>query len=349
MEIFMWTGAIVCVGLIAITIKLLYLNRSSETIRSKVVPAFVIGLIGIVFIIVFSSSETIWSKVVPAFAIGLMGIFFTTWFSTKGESFSSQFNYTLYFNKIDKKGLDEHYNKQHAYGGAQFDDELRNFIDKKLAELGLEKDGEQIEDLYFHLAFIKLSSRFYWLYANWWDIHINSVRRGDGFETVISANKPYPPCMSLKWNDLLETLVPNDSLCTLLDDFSQNFWIKEMTVPPKTKVGIETSKVKNTLSLKNPFVEISITFNKHGGSVGLGDYQWLLGYDNKKNSEFWSERFEVVCEAEFERLRSGHPEMLRYKKWVQTMFEEVRYQFDDERRLIRARDYRDLSSQRQLK
>ena len=137
---------------------------------------------------------------------------------------------------------------------------------------------------------------------------------------------------------------PGNSSQVLLNDFSQEFWIKEMKVPPKTTVDIETSTDKKTLSLKNPFAEIFIIFNKRGGSVGLGDYQWLLGYDNKKNSDFWSEHFEVVCEAKFERLRSGHPEMPRYKKWAQTMLEEVQYQFNDEKRLIRARNYHDLSS-----
>ena len=309
------------------------------------------GLIGVGcwLICLNRASEAMWAKIIPAFIIGLVGIFLTIWFCTKSENFDTQFNYTLYFNKTDKKLLDEHYSKQYAYGGVQFDVELRNFTDKNIVEMGLDKidfnkDGEKVKNFYFDLAFIRLSSRFYWLYADWWDIHINSVRRGDSFETSISANKPDPPCLPLKWNDLLETFDPNDSLRKLLNDFSHNFWIKEMKLPPKTKVGIETSKYKKTLSMKNPFVEISITFNKHGGSVGLGDYQWLLGYDDKKNNEFWSEHFEVVCKAKFERIRSGHPDMPRYKKWVQTMFEEVRCQYDDEKRLKRAQDYHNFQS-----
>ena len=291
------------------------------------------------------ASEAMWAKVIPMIA-GLIVTLSMICFTTKSESRNTQFNYTLYFNKADKRLLDEHYNKQRAYGGPQFDIQLRNFIDKKLAEKKLDKidfnkDGKKVNDFYFDLAFIKMFSRFYWLYADWWDIRISSIRRGDGFETSISANKPDPPCIPLKWESLLD---PDNSSHRLLNDFSQEFGIKEMKVPPKTKVDIKTSTDKKTLSLKNPFVEISITFNKRGGSLGLGDYQWLLGYDNKKNSEFWSEHFEVVCEAKFERLRSGHPEMPRYKKWAQTMLEEVQDQFDDEERLIRARDYHDLSS-----
>jgi len=268
----------------------------------------------------------------------------------KSESIDGRFNYTLYFNKTDKKLLDEHYSKEHAYGGTQFDVKLRNFIDRKLSEEELDrvdfaKDGEKIRDFYCDLAFIRLLSRFYWLYADWWDIHISSVRRGDGLETSVSANKPNPPCISVKWNDLLETLDRNDSSYKLLDEFSQDFWIKEMKAPPETKVGIETSTYKKVLSLKNPFVGIFITFKRRGGSVGLCDYQWLLGYDNKKNNEFWSEHFEVACEAKFEKERSLHPEMIRYERWAETMFTEVQYQFDDKSRLKRARDYRDLIGQ----
>jgi len=61
-----------------------------------------------------------------------------------------------------------------------------------------------------------------------------------------------------------------------------------------------------------------------------------------QNEEFWSEHFEVICKAEFEKFRSGHPEMPRYKRWVDTMFAEVQEQLDEEKRLKRARDYRDL-------
>ena len=79
------------------------------------------------------------------------------------------------------------------------------------------------------------------------------------------------------------------------------------------------------------------------GSTGLGDYQWLLGYSNKQNEEFRSEHFEVSCKAECEKFKSGHPDMPRYKRWVETLFAEIQYQLDDKKRLERARDYRDLT------
>lgn len=315
-------GVFVCVCLLAIIIWLLWWNRSSGAI---------------------------WSKVIPAFVIGLIGAFFAILFGTISESIDIKFGYTLYFNKVNKKPLDEHYTKQHAFGGAQFDINLRNFINKKLSEKKLDiidfnKEGDKVKDFYFDLTFVKLFSRFYWVYADWWDININSVRRGNSFETSVYANKPIPSCKSIEWNDLLSKLDSNDSLGELLGGFSEKSRAKEMKVPPKTKIKIDTSKYEKKITLANPFVEITIKFNNSGGAMGLGDFQWLLNYDNKKNDDFWSEHFEVVCEAKFEKLRSGHPEMPKYKKWVQTMFEEIQYQFDNKKRLIRARNYRDLSN-----
>ena len=297
------------------------------------------------------SSETILSKVMPAFVIGSIGIFFTIWFSTKSESRDTRFNYTLYFNKADKRPLDVHCNNHNAYGGTQFDSSFPNFIGKKIAEmkldtLDLQKNGEKVRDFYFDLAFVQLISSFFSIYPESWDIYLDSTRRGNSLIRIRQVNMPQPQLATLKWNNFFEILDPNDSSYKLLIDFSQEFWIKEMKVPPKTTVGIETSKYKKILFLRNPFAEISIAFTHRAGSLGLGDYQWLLGYDNQKNNQFWSEHIEVVCEAKFERLRSGHPEMSRYKKWVQTILEEVRYQFDDEKRLIKARDYHDLSSHR---
>jgi len=254
-----------------------------------------------------------------------------------------------YFSKADKRPLDDHCNNQYAYGGTQFDSSPPSFIGKKIVEIGLgtldfQKDGGKVRDFYFDLAFVRLISSFFAIYPESWDIYLDSTRRGNSLTRIRKVNIPMPQFATLNWRSFFDILDPNDSLYKLINDFSKEFWSKEMKVPPKTTVCIETSKYQKKLFLKNPFItEISIAFTQRAGSVGLGDYQWLLGYDNKKNDQFWSEHFEVVCQVRFERLRSGHPEMSRYKKWAQTMLEEVRYQFDDEKRLIRARDYRDLS------
>ncbi len=316
-----------------------------------VVCMFVLFGVGVYVGFQNRNSEALRSKVIPGIAIVLVGALFTIWFSLKSESVDLQFISTLFFHKSDKRPLDEHCRDEHRFGGRQFNIILLNFIsnrieqDPELNKAVFNKDMNKITEFYHDLVFIKLLSRFFWMYVDSWDIQINSVRRGSSFTSSVSPIKPTPDYNSLEWKDFLETLDNNDNFHQLLSSFSKRYFIKKMTIPPKTKVDFITSKYSRTLILTNPFVRVSITIDKRGGSIGLGDYQWFLGYDNKKSEEFWSEHFEVNCKAKFEKLRSGHPEMTRYRRWVETMFTEVQDQLDDEKRLKRARDYRDLISQ----
>ena len=293
-------------------------------------------------------SEAIRLKLIPALFIGLTSALFTIWFSLKNENIEKKFISTLFFHKLDKRPLDEHYQILHKFGGPQFDISLRNLIKNHIQQEQDSKknvdnkDRTKIEEFYHNMVFVKLLSRFFWMYADWWDIRIRSVRRGNSIQSTVSPIEPSPSRDSLDWEDFLETLDKKEDFGSLITSFSESYFIKKMTVPPKTKVKLIKSKYKRTLELTNPFSRVSININKSGGSLGLGDYKWLLGYDNKGSEEFWSEHFEVSCNARFEKTRCLHPEMKIYRRWVETMFTEVQYQLDDEMRLKRARDYRDL-------
>lgn len=315
---------------------------------SAVVFVFLLGVM--VYLVVQNrNSEALRSKIFPAIAIAVVGGLFTIWFSLESKKIEFKFISTVFSHKSDKKPLDEHYQNKHKFGGYQFDIELLNFIanyieqDQELNKAVFGKDRDKIGEFYHNMIFVKLISRFFWMYADCWDIDINSVRRGNAVETGVSAIKPKPAYSTLEWKDFLEILDAKDDFYQLLSNFSKDYFVKKMTVPPKTKVDFITSKYSRILVLTNPFVRVSITIDKRSGSVGLGDYQWLLGYDNKQNEEFWSEHFKVSCKAEFEKFKSGHPEMPRYKRWVETMFAEIQYLLDDEKRLERARNYRDLT------
>lgn len=270
---------------------------------------------------------------------------------TNKESVDIQFISTLFFHKSDKRPLDDHLHEDGRlkFGGAQFDIKLLNFMsnrieqDQELNKAEFNKDSKKIEEFYYDLVFIKLFSRFFWMYADWWDIRINSVRRGNSLLSAVHPITQEQAFDKLKWANFLEALDDKNNFKKLLSDYSKDFWIQEMTVPPKTKVDlILTSNYRRTLVLTNPFASVSISINFSGGSIGLGDYRWLLGYDNKRSNEFWSEHFEVNCKAKFEKSRSGYPEMTRYKQWVDTMFAEVQYLLDEKEQLKRAHEYRDL-------
>jgi hypothetical protein len=273
----------------------------------------------------------------------------TIWFGLKSEKIDLQFISTLFFRKSDKRPLDDHYQDQYKFGGHQFNISLQNFIgerlanDKDLNQAVFGQKSAKIEEFYHDMIFIKLISRFFWMYADRWNIRINSVRRGKSFETSVSpVDKSELACNKLSWQDFVQPLPDDSGFRKLFSSFSEQTLTKEMTVPPKTKMKLLILKHNKTLVLMNPFVTVSIAIDYHGGSIGLGDYRWLLGYDNKTSEEFWSEHFEVHCKAEFEKFKFGHPDMPKYEQWVKTMFTEIQYQLDDEQRLKRAKEYLDL-------
>jgi len=290
------------------------------------------------------------SKVIPVVIVGIIGLAFTIWYSLKSEKIDLDFASTVYFHKSDLLTLDEHDTRHHLYGGDEFSGRLPGFIrdriehDERFDTKDLERRIEEAEELYSDMVFLKLIDRFFWAYADWWDVRIRSQRHGNGVTSIVSAIKPDPDCGSLTWEDFLSVSDSKDAFPSLLSSFPKQHWPTKMTVPPKTQASLTATRYGRSLVLRNPFVRVSITIFYRGGGVGIGDYAWFLGYDNKKSEEFWAEHLEVTCDAVFERTKSGHPEMMRHRRWVETMFGEIRYQLDDQKRMERAREYRDLIS-----
>ncbi len=303
--------------------------------------------VGLYLVIQNRNSPILREKAVPAIIIAVVAALFTIWFSLKKESIKRPFTSTVFVNISDKNPLDYHENKRLLFGGEQFDAGLLGYIGKTTASVeGLTTDhnnvNEQVIEFYMDMLTVKVISHFIWLSADWWHVHLKSIRRGTSTSTELSANKPAPPCSPIKWNDWLRS---TDSKCTLysiLKDYSDDFWIKKMVVPPQTKVLLHSEQNVRKILFENKFVDICITVRRRSGSRGLGDYQLLLGYDHKRSDSFWSEHFEVTCNAYFEKLRSGHPEMDRYIRWAKTMFTELEYRLDDKQRMERALEYRNL-------
>ncbi|MFH1369693.1 MAG: hypothetical protein ABII09_00155, partial [Planctomycetota bacterium] len=209
--------------------------------------------------------ESLRSKVLPAFAIAVVGALFTIWFSLESKKTEIKFTSTVFFHKLDKTPLDQHYQDQHKFGGNQFNIDLLNFIanyieqDQEMKKAVFNKDSDKIKDFYHNIVFIKLLDRFFWMYANSWDISINSVRRGNAVETEVSTVEPKLPCSGLEWKDVLETIDTKSDFYQLFSNYSKDSFIRKTTIPPETKIGFVTSKYGKTLVLTNPFVRVHIT------------------------------------------------------------------------------------------
>jgi len=294
------------------------------------------------------NSELLNSKIMSAIGVAVFGILSAILFSLKSENIELKFISTVFFHKSDKRPLDCHLygDGRLKFGGHQFVGMLSQFINDRLEKCEylnkaeFNKDSEKIVDFYQDMILIKLINQFFWMYSARWDTNLYSVRRGTGEskESYVDSMETPPNYDCFKWEDLLNKEQQNN-FYDLLSAFSN---IKETKVPSKTKVDFIITEWKREITLTNPFVKVTIAINKDGGSSGVGDYKWLLSYDNEKSEEFWSAHFRVNCNAKFENLKSGHPDMPKYKQWVEVMFAEAQYLLDEKEQLKRAHEYYDL-------
>ena len=322
--------------------------KTSVSIITLAVVTFVVFIIIVYFWFQNRSSELLAEKMLTTFAVAFFAILSALLFSLKSQERELEFASTVFFNKSDKRPLDAHLSGDGRlkFGGHQFGGMLSLFISKHLKDCEelnkaeFNKDREEIVGFYHNMILVNLLDQLFWMYSARWDTNIYSVRRGTSEEkdAYVDSKQTPPHYDSLSWEDLLNTEQRN-TFCDILSAFSN---IEETKVPPKTKVDFIITERKREMIIENPFVKVTITINCSGGSLGLGDYKWLLGYENKKSEEFWSAHFRVNCRAKFEKFKSGHPEMPKYKQWVEVMFAEIQYQLDEKERLKRAKEYRDL-------
>ena len=323
--------------------------------KGILISIVIVFFILVVLIIVYlwrqnRNSELLNEKIMSAIGVALFGILTALLFSLKSEYKELKFASTLFFHKFDKKPLDDYLQGDGGlrFGGFQFCGHLSQFISKQLEDEDLKKaefnkDQETIIDFYHNMIIVKLIDQLFWMYSARWDTNVFSVRRGTGElkESYVDTEEAQPDYERLIWTDLLN-IEQQNSFLQILSAFSNFTNIKETKFPPKTKVNFIIKKWNKEIILKNPFVEINITINLTGGSSGLGDYRWLLYYENRKSEEFWSTHFRINCNAKFAQLKFGHPDMPKYKQWVEVMFAEIQYLLDEKEQLKRAHEYRDL-------
>jgi len=290
------------------------------------------------------ASVALKEKIIPALFVAVVGAISTIYFSLENKKIERHFSSTIFFHKGDQLPLDTNCENMNLIGGNQFDIRLSNFLRPLITgKSDLSKGAIDKPEVGYHdLAFLQLLSRFSWVYADWWDVSVNTVRRGNSVKSTVNRLNWANDAESLELKALLNGTNENSLFFKLLLGFAETTSMQIIKVPPQTSVRFSTDNCSRTLILTNPFAEVSINIRTTGGGVGLGDYRWFLGYDSKMDREFWGGDMRVVCQATFERFKSGHPDMPKYHRWVETMFEEIAYQLDDEQRLKRAKEYRDL-------
>jgi len=109
----------------------------------------------------------------------------------------------------------------------------------------------------------------------------------------------------MNWNDFTVHIKKTSELTQLVESIEPKAYdIMNMTLPKETKLLVECTTYSRAIRLVNKFCKSTITGQQSYGRRGLGEWQWLLGYNESKSNQFWSSILAVNLHAEFEKLRS---------------------------------------------
>jgi hypothetical protein len=114
------------------------------------------------------------------------------------------------------------------------------------------------------------------------------------------------------------------------------FMLSDLTLPPETKLIVRTPAAnaavgeKGEVILRNDFVVLSITTRPSMWMRSLGPYRLILGYSWDQDKDFETTGYIVTITPDFSKVRAGHPEMSKYKHWVDQIVSELQTAFDEQ-------------------
>ncbi len=117
-----------------------------------------------------------------------------------------------------------------------------------------------------------------------------------------------------------------------------------MRLPPNTTLHItppsqtRTRGVVGEILLENNFCRIEIQTEGSSWLRSLGAYRFLVRMSLEESRKFATSTYVVRITAIFSRLRAGHPDMPKYRRWVKQVADGIRDQFDEQIIWRRTRD-----------
>jgi len=191
-------------------------------------------------------------------------------------------------------------------------------------------DSTEGATLYHHLlqrAMIDIIARHH---RSSWETEIDRFEIGGGTEEF---SGPVPgaiePSVKLSFDQIKEVLKGNrfaESPYMRPEITLQVGTSLKVTAPSNYGSGGEEGQILVT----NDFVRLSIKTQYSSWMRSLGGYRLILGYSYDQDKEFATTQYLVSVEAEFNRLRSGHPKMSKYRRWVEQIVSEIQAELDEQ-------------------
>ena len=294
-----------------------------DAMRPVLVLAALILATGVAFYVVWMNraSEKIVTAVIPIAIAALIGVGLTVFVFGGQPPLTVKFPAVFLYRSSDK---------------APWTPPARPMLNSLFEVPELQRDHpERIADdtsgatLYHHLlqkAIIDILAQHH---RGGWETDISRFDMGMIEEMAGPSPDASAPSMKLSFEEIKQLLKENRF-------HDSRFMQPELTLPRGTRVRIKAPEINSTVGeegeivLDNDFVCMSIKTRQSSWMRSLGPYRWIFGYTREKDSEFQRAEYLITIKAEFKRLRSGHPEMSKYKHWVEQIVSELQTALDEQ-------------------
>jgi hypothetical protein len=301
--------------------------------RSYLVLAVLMVATAVAFYVVWMnrSSEKIISAVIPISAAALLGVFMAV-FVFGGEAPETvEFPTTFIFRSSDNLPVMLPFRPQnHAL-----------FLISQLGKSNPDmlKDDAQGSTLYHHFLQRAIIETLAFRYAGSWETKIVRFDTSLGSQlTAGPAEDASEPKEKISGEELDQKLSGNR--------FAQVHTVFNwgLVVPPSTTLEIRPPMADQRLGevssiiFDNPFVRLTIQTRASQWGVLFGGYRLMLGQPSDTNTDLRQATYVVSIKKEFKRLRTGQPDMPRYRAWAQQIAEELQTEYDEQRIWAKAKE-----------
>lgn len=208
-----------------------------------------------------------------------------------------------------------------------------------------QSDPEMLKDdtggavLYHHFLQRAIIETLAFRYGNSWETKIVRFDTSLGNELTTSPTEAATgPKSTIPWEGVQRALSGNRfaQVHTLFD--------RGLVLPPDTKLEIKPPRTDerlgeiSSITLDNPFVRVTTQTRASQWGVLFGGYRLMLGEPSDTNTDLRQATYVISIKKEFKRLRTGHPDMPRYKAWAQQLAEELQLEYDEQRIWAKAKE-----------
>lgn len=287
-------------------------------------------------------SDVILEKFLPAIVIGIIGSLFTLWFSLKEEKQYFKIPVTYIINEDTGETLekcDEKYRQYYTSNRISIKQFLTSIAKKDLTS---QQRNTYVPKAIDHLFLETLALLFT-------PFQESSDALGVSIGTFTTDPVlQYFPNQFLSWGDFIKQnkhkFTPEMiRLYSQLEkiDIPGKFGMTHMCLPTGTSIKIDCDDPgfgEGNIKLKSKFCEINIKIFRLSFIRGLREWKWILEYDKSKDEEFFTHNMGIHFSVKYAKLLSGHPDMPKYKDWTNSILDRLQTCLDSKQQLHRARE-----------